>query len=122
MGFQETSTTRSWEPAISAGNWNPGQSIFSDRQWRSLAGSLHLSGREREIVECLFEDLSEPGMAQRLDMSAHTVHTHLKRMYRKLGVSSRNAAVVRVFAEHVRRRTRRRAAERGMHRSVKPHA
>lgn len=101
MGFQRASTTPSWEPAISSDNGNPGRSIFSDRQWLSLGRSLQLSGRELEIVQCIFDDHTGPAMARELGISVHTIHTHLERLYRKLGVQTRTAAVVRVFAEHL---------------------
>lgn len=101
MGSQKTGTSPSWEFTISAGNGNPGRSIFSDVQWLSLARSLQLSGRELDIVQCIFDDQTETTMARRLDISPHTVHSHLERMYRKLAVSSRSATVVRIFAEFV---------------------
>lgn len=34
-------------------------------------------------------------------MSPHTVHTHLERLYKKLGVANRSRLIVRVFAEYV---------------------
>lgn len=108
MGSARTSTTSSSGPAISAGNGNPGRSIFSDVQWLSLARSLQLSGREREILQCIFEDQTEAVIARRLGISAHTVHTHLERLYRKLGVGTRCAAVIRVFSEYVSRPSSRR--------------
>jgi len=79
---------------------NPGRHIFSDRQWLSLARSLGLSSRELEIIQCVFDDQIEQAMALELGISVHTIHTYLERLYRKLGVGSRCAAVIRVFAEH----------------------
>ena len=34
-------------------------------------------------------------------MSPHTVHTHLERLYKKLGVANRSRLIVRVSAEYV---------------------
>ena len=82
-----------------------GRAVLSDQQWRSLARSLHLSGREIEVLRCVFDDQTEAGMALELGISCHTVHTHLERLYRKLGVRSRCAAVVRVFGEHLARKS-----------------
>ena len=78
-----------------------GRSLLSDDQWHSLAHSLRLSGREFQIVQCLFDDEKELAIAKQLGISAHTVHTYLERLYRKVGVASRSELIVRVFAEHL---------------------
>jgi DNA-binding CsgD family transcriptional regulator len=78
-----------------------GRCIFSPRQWQGLADSLKLSDRELQSVQCIFDDQTELAIARELRISAHTVHTHLERLYRKLGVTSRCAAVVRVLGEYV---------------------
>ena len=81
-----------------------GRSTLSDRQWDSIAQSLNLSGRELQILQCMFDNQTEDAMAMELGISCHTVHTHLERLYHKLQVTSRCAAVVRVFAEYVNRK------------------
>jgi DNA-binding CsgD family transcriptional regulator len=50
-----------------------------------------LTRREHETLQLLMTDASEKAIAARLGISAHTVHDHVKRVYRKLGVSSRPA-------------------------------
>ena len=80
-----------------------GRSILSDRQWDSIAQSLNLSRRELQILQCMFDNQTEGAMALELGISCHTVHSHLERLYHKLQVTSRCAAVVRVFAEYVNR-------------------
>ena len=79
-----------------------GRSIFSDAQWCVLAESLQLSGRELGILQSIFDDRTEAEAARELGISRHTVHTHLERLYRKLGVASRCGAVVEVFTEYLR--------------------
>lgn len=74
--------------------------MFSDDAWRHLARALRLSGRESEILQAVFDDQKESCIAANLGISAHTVHTHLERLYRKLRVSSRVALVLRVFLEY----------------------
>ena len=78
-----------------------GRSILAPAQWERLSQSLGLSGRERQIVECMFDDQTEAGIARELGISPHTVHTHLERLHRKLDVASRGALIVRVFAEYL---------------------
>jgi ATP/maltotriose-dependent transcriptional regulator MalT len=52
-----------------------------------------LSDRELEVLRLLTTDLSGPEIAAHLVVSLHTVRTHTKNIYAKLGVSSRRAAV-----------------------------
>ena len=71
-----------------------GSSIFAEENWQSLAHRFDLSGREVEITRGVFDDLKENQIAGELKISPHTVHTHLGRLYRKLGVSGRVQLVV----------------------------
>ena len=48
-----------------------------------------LSKRELQVVRCLAEGLSNRQIADRLELSQHTVKNHLFRVFDKLGVSSR---------------------------------
>jgi DNA-binding CsgD family transcriptional regulator len=75
--------------------------FLSDAQWSAIASALVLSRREAEIARYLLEDDRASGIADRLCISSHTVHTHLERLYRKLGVSSRCQVVARLFAAHM---------------------
>ncbi len=76
-----------------------GQGVFGASEWRSLAAALGLSPRESGIVRSVFDGASEKDTAAHLGLSPHTVHTYLWRIYRKLQVQSREALLVRVFAE-----------------------
>jgi DNA-binding CsgD family transcriptional regulator len=40
-------------------------------------------------------------IADHLGISPHTVHTHIERLYRKVGVASRVSLVRRVFVEYL---------------------
>jgi DNA-binding CsgD family transcriptional regulator len=65
---------------------------------RALAGAGNtslLTGREREILALVAEGLSDGGIAARLVLSRHTVHRHVANAMRKLGASTRAAAVAR---------------------------
>jgi LuxR family transcriptional regulator, maltose regulon positive regulatory protein len=54
-----------------------------------------LSDRELEVLQLLASDLDGPDIARQLVVSVHTVRTHTKAIYSKLGVNSRRAAVSR---------------------------
>ena len=71
-----------------------GQRIYPTHTWEKLAGTLHLSPRELQITKAVFDDHNEVAIAVRLDISVHTVHTHLRRLYQKLGVRSRIGLVL----------------------------
>jgi DNA-binding NarL/FixJ family response regulator len=58
-----------------------------------------LTGREREVVCLMADGHSNRSIAEALFLSEATVKTHLVRIYRKLGVDNRAAAV----SEAVRR-------------------
>ena len=54
-----------------------------------------LSDRELDVMRLLAGELDGPGIARQLVVSVHTVRTHTKNIYAKLGVNSRRAAVHR---------------------------
>ena len=54
-----------------------------------------LSNRELEVLRLLGTDLSGPDIARQLSVSLSTVRTHTNRIYAKLGVNNRRAAVRR---------------------------
>jgi LuxR family maltose regulon positive regulatory protein len=54
-----------------------------------------LTARERDVLVLLAKGCSYAEIAQRLGISPHTVATHLKHCYRKLGVQRATEAVRR---------------------------
>jgi LuxR family transcriptional regulator, maltose regulon positive regulatory protein len=60
-----------------------------------------LSERERTVLRLLAGGLSEREIGRELYLSFNTVHTHVKAVYRKLGVSSRAEALERARAERL---------------------
>jgi LuxR family transcriptional regulator, maltose regulon positive regulatory protein len=54
-----------------------------------------LSDRELDVLRLLRSELSGPDIARELTVSLHTVRTHTKNIYTKLGVNSRREAVRR---------------------------
>jgi predicted ATPase/DNA-binding CsgD family transcriptional regulator len=63
------------------------------QQAQGLPDGPSLSARELEVLELVGEGLTDVGVAERLHLSPRTVGRHLENVYRKLGVSSRTAAV-----------------------------
>jgi LuxR family transcriptional regulator, maltose regulon positive regulatory protein len=57
-----------------------------------------LTRRERRVLQLLTSDLSEREIGRELYVSHNTVHSHVRSIYRKLGVSSRSGALERTRA------------------------
>jgi len=55
--------------------------------------STNLSPRELDILQSLVEGLSYKRIAEKHFISIHTVHAHIKKIYEKLQVNSKSAAV-----------------------------
>jgi DNA-binding CsgD family transcriptional regulator len=60
---------------------------------------VHLSPREQEIVRMVAKGHSNKIIADILNISSWTVCTHLRRIFAKLGVSSRAAMVAKTLEE-----------------------
>ena len=54
---------------------------------------IELTRREHEVAGYLGEDLGYADLAARMGVTTETVRLHAKNLFRKLGVSSRHAAV-----------------------------
>jgi non-specific serine/threonine protein kinase len=61
------------------------------RRQRSVDGPAELSSRELQVVQLVAEGLSDRQIAARLAISPRTVDNHLRRIFGKVGVSSRTA-------------------------------
>lgn len=60
-----------------------------------LNGSARLTPRESDVLRLIARGCTYAQAAERLGISLHTVTTHIKNTYRKLGVRSGAAAVMR---------------------------
>ena len=58
-----------------------------------------VTAREREIATLLAHGLTNPEIAARLVLSPYTVQDHIKSLFEKTGVSSRQELVARVFLD-----------------------
>jgi DNA-binding CsgD family transcriptional regulator len=77
------------------------RSILPHDAWGVIANSLRISNRELQIVQEIFDDRKEFAIAVDLTISVHTVHTHLERLYRKLGVNSRVGLILYILSEYL---------------------
>jgi DNA-binding NarL/FixJ family response regulator len=77
------------------------RSILPHDAWEMIATSRRISDRELQIIQEIFDDRKESAIADDLMISVHTVHTHLERLYRKLGVSTRVGLVVCILSEYL---------------------
>ncbi|MES2792535.1 MAG: LuxR C-terminal-related transcriptional regulator [Planctomycetota bacterium] len=66
----------------------------------SSANLIHgtLSTAQRRVFELLIKGLKEDAVAARLHLSAHTVHTHTREIYRIVGVHSRAELLSRLIS------------------------
>lgn len=62
-----------------------------------VAEVLHLSPREREVLQWCAEGKTSERIAEALGISTHTVTTHINGACRKLGTRSRTAAVAKAM-------------------------
>ena len=106
-GFLPKESTRA-EIIAAVLNCGRGRDVLSPGLASSLAGEIRrraepagpvLSPREREVLDLIAAGKSIPAIAGDLFLAASTVKTHVQRLYEKLEVSDRAAAV----AEAMRR-------------------
>lgn len=76
-----------------------GAAMLSEHAWAEISRSLKLSKREVEILKGVFDNATEFAISVDLAMSQHTVHTHLNRLFHKLGVTTRTDLILRVIKE-----------------------
>lgn len=83
-----------------------GHVVLSGSAWDAYQGEgdavdvstgIALSEREREVLVLLARGLSNRQIAEELRLSAETVKTHVVRLYRRLGVSTRTDAVAKAL-------------------------
>jgi two-component system nitrate/nitrite response regulator NarL len=74
--------------------------LANELKQRARGDATLLSPREAEVITLIAKGHSVPDIAKQLHLAPTTVRTHVQRLYEKLGVSDRGAAV----AEAMRRR------------------
>lgn len=79
-----------------------GHVVFDSSVWSALAqegedeaNGVQLSPREREVLLLLSRGLGNREIGEELGVSIETVKTHIERLYKRLGVTSRTDAVAK---------------------------
>ncbi len=57
--------------------------------------------REREVLDGVARGLSERKLAATLSLSVHTVHTHIKKIYRKLHAGTKTEAIMKAKSKGI---------------------
>ena len=87
------------DPGMAARAVDTAARIQRDEFW---PGARHgLSQRESEILSYVVNGLSNRGIANKLVIGDETVKSHLRSIYRKLGVSDRTGAVATALREGI---------------------
>ena len=70
--------------------------LFTPTEWRELAARLGLTPRQRQIARLACRGLKREAIAYQLGIKDNTVRTHIRAMYKHLGIGSRLELVVRL--------------------------
>lgn len=81
------------EPKAASGAHEPQEADGSKDACRSIASEAGLSIRETEVFELIVKGRDLPYIAENLVVSKNTVRTHMKNIYAKLGVHSKQEVI-----------------------------
>lgn len=62
---------------------------------------IQLTDREKEILKLLVDGLSYKMIADRVNLSFHTIHSHLRNIYEKLHVNSKGEAITKAIKQRL---------------------
>jgi DNA-binding CsgD family transcriptional regulator len=88
---------------IEAIDTGPPSLLRGDRSASGTTALLPLSLGQRRVFDQLLAGLSEKQVAGNLQLSRHTVHAHVRDIYRLLGVRSRSELLARFLRPDVER-------------------
>lgn len=71
------------------------RSVIREFQDEDLSDPYLLSGRERDVLSCVEQGLSYKEISNTLNISPHTVHTHIKKIYEKLQAKNKRDALTK---------------------------
>jgi len=75
--------------------------LFCHQAWDGIAGRLSLSSRQIEVARHVLHDDCDDVIASKLGLKRGTVHTHVERLHKKLGVHSRVQLAMQIFATYL---------------------
>jgi DNA-binding NarL/FixJ family response regulator len=87
------------DPGMAARAADTAARLQRDEFWPGARQGL--TQRESEILSCMVSGLSNRGIATKLVIGEETVKSHLRAIYRKLGVSDRTGAVATALREGI---------------------
>jgi DNA-binding NarL/FixJ family response regulator len=71
--------------------------LFNFQQQPERAEYIKLTDKEKEVLKLLVDGLSYKMIADRIHLSFHTIHSHVKNIYEKLHVNSKGEAVAKAI-------------------------
>lgn len=67
--------------------------LLNFQQQPNKPSFVHLSEKEKEVLKHLVDGLSYKMIADKMNLSFHTIHTHMRNIYEKLHVNSKGEAI-----------------------------
>ena len=71
--------------------------LFNFQQQPEKAEYIKLTDKEKEVLKYLVEGMSYKMIADKIFLSVHTIHSHIKNIYEKLHVNSKGEAVAKAI-------------------------
>lgn len=71
--------------------------LFNFHQQPEKAEYIKLTDKEKEVLKYLVEGMSYKMIADKIFLSVHTIHSHIKNIYEKLHVNSKGEAVAKAI-------------------------
>jgi DNA-binding NarL/FixJ family response regulator len=73
--------------------------LFNFQRQPGNAEFIQLTEKEKEILKLLVDGLSYKMIADKAELSVHTIHTHIRHIYEKLHVNSKSEAVAKALKQ-----------------------
>jgi DNA-binding NarL/FixJ family response regulator len=83
------------------------EKLFSDVEWEALSRNLQLTDRQAQIVLLILEGRCDKQIAGEVAITVPTVRSHLKGIFHKLKVQTRQGLILKIFREYLVRLRRR---------------
>ncbi len=74
---------------------------MTDLRIKSAVARLGLTGRERQVVECLADGQATRQVAETIGICESTVRTHIRKIFIRLGVNTRTGLLSHVLKQVV---------------------